>query len=568
MKNVKSKKDNRKIAIYSRKSKYTGKGESTHNQIEACKRKISFTFADVDLENDIVIYEDEGFTGANINRPDFQRMLKDIRDNKIKALAFYKLDRISRNVSDFSSLVNELDNYDVSFLSATESIESVTPSGRAMMFMISVFAQLERDIMIERVRDNMIELAKTGRWLGGTTPTGFKSERIENITIDGKKRSLYKLSPIDEEIRVVKILFDKMRELKSQTKLETYTIQNDIKTKNGKAYTRWSLKNILTNPVYAMADNDILEYFKQFDMEIYADEEDFDGTHGLMGYNKTEQKKNQVVKKDYSDWIVAIGKHEGIISGKEWVEVQEILDQNSDMRYRKPNASNCLLSGILRCEHCGSFMRAKMKNKTVDSLGRRRFDYMCELKEKSRRQKCQCKNINGLEADDLVLEEIKKIAMPTSKFYKALKSLSTNLVNKEEKKNEEVKTLRAIIRKNENNIASLLDKIKYVDVSLLDDISNEIKKLRETNIGLENQIKELTNYNYNEVNDKETADLLLNVLDTYFESFDTLDLNTKRNMIKMLVSSITTDGEDITINFIGSRNIKKKDNFPTGDNCK
>src|SRR5574344_2794664 len=125
--------DNRKIALYSRKSKFTGKGESTHNQIEMCKKKIAFQFPDVDLDNDILIYEDEGFTGYNTNRPSFQKMLKDIKDNKIKVIAFYKLDRISRNVSDFSNLINELDNYDVSFLSSTESIENITPSGRAMM---------------------------------------------------------------------------------------------------------------------------------------------------------------------------------------------------------------------------------------------------------------------------------------------------------------------------------------------------------------------------------------------------------------------------------------------------
>ena len=253
--------------------------------------------------------------------------------------------------------------------------------------------------------------------------------------------------------------------------------------------------------------------------------------------------------------------------GKEWVEVQELLDRNSDMKYRKPSSSNALLSGILRCSHCTSFMRAKLKNKMVSPDGRRVFDYMCELKDKSRKQKCQCKNINGLEADDLVLEEIKKLATTTSKFYKALKGLSSNTFNKEDKNNEEVKALKSLIYKNETAINSLLDKIKYVDVSLLDDISNEIKKLKETNIELEKQIKELTNTNYDEISDKETADLLLNILDTYFTSFDTLDLNTKRNMIKLLVSSITTDGEDITINFLGARNMKDE-TFPTGANCK
>lgn len=567
MKSIKEFNNKRKIAIYSRKSKFTGKGESTHNQIEACKRKIELTFENVDMNNDILIYEDEGFTGYNTNRPAFQKMLKDIRDKKIKAIAFYKLDRISRNVSDFSNLVIELDNFDVTFLSATESIENVTPSGRAMMFMISVFAQLERDTIAERIRDNMLELAKTGRWLGGNTPTGYKSEQVENITVDGRKRKLFKLTPIDDEAIMVKLLFDKMRELKSQSKLETYTLQNDIKTKNGKSFARWGLKNILTNPVYAIADEDTLEYFKKYDIDIYANEEDFDGSHGLMVYNKTEKKKQLVVKKDYSEWIVAIGAHKGLIPGKEWVEVQDLLERNASMRYRRPNASNCVLSGILRCAHCGSFMRAKLKNKTVDELGRRRFDYMCELKDKSRKQKCQCKNINGLEADDLVLAEIKKIANPSSKFYKKLKAKATSIIDEGDKNNEEVKVTKKIIAKNENDISLLLDKIKYVDVSLLDDISNEIKKLKEANVQLEKKLKELTNYNYDEVNDKETAQLLINILDTYCNSFDELDLNTKRNMIKLLVSSITSDGQDITIKFLGTRNINEKD-FPTGDSCK
>lgn len=397
-----------------------------------------------------------------------------------------------------------------------------------------------------------------GRWLGGTTPTGFKSEQIETITIDNKKRKLYKLSPIDNEIIISKNLFYKFLELKSLTKLETYTIQNNIKTKNGKLYTRWGLKNILTNPVYAVADKDTLEYFKNFGIEIYADEEEFNGQYGLMVYNKTKQtgSKNIVERKEITDWIVAVGKHKGIISGKDWVEVQNLLNRNKDMKYRKPSSSNALLSGLLRCSHCGSFMRPKLKNKTVDDDGRRVFDYICELKDKSKKQKCQCKNINGLEADDLVMEEIRKLAIPTSKFYKALKNIASKSFNEDNKNNEELKSLKTILKKNENDISLLLDKIKYIDISLLDDLSSEIKKLKQSNAEIEKRIKELTNTDYNEINDSETANMILNILDNYFTSFDTLDLNTKRNLIKLLISSVETDGENITINFIGARNIK------------
>lgn len=560
-------KDERKIAIYSRKSKYTAKGESTFNQIEMCKRKIAFTFDDIN-ENDILIYEDEGFTGYNMNRPAFQNMLKDIRNKKIKAIAFYKLDRISRNVTDFSNLVTELDNFSVSFLSATESIENITPAGRAMMFMISVFAQLERDTIAERIRDNMHELAKTGRWLGGNCPTGFESEQIEEISIDGKKRKLFKLSPIDDEMRIIITLFNKMKELKSQTKLETYTIQNNIKTKNEKTFQRWGLKNILLNPVYAIADKDTLEYFKRYDIEIFADESEFDGTHGLMAYNKTEKRKNTVERKDISDWIVAVGKHKGVISGKDWVEIQDMLDKNSDKRYRRPGVNNSLLSGIMSCSHCGSVMRPKLKRKDTDDKGRRHFDYMCELKEKSRKHNCQCRNLNGLEADDLVMKEIKKLGMPNSKFYKALKKMATGTFNKDDKKSQELKTLKSALSKNENDIATLLDKIKIIDNSLLDDLTNEIKKLKESNIEIETRIKELTNTNYNQVDDKETAQILLNILDTYISNFDSLDLNHRRHLIKLLTGSITTDGVDITLNFLGLRNSDNNYMFPTSDSSK
>ena len=585
MKTKSTKRDDRKFAIYSRKSKYTGKGESTTNQIEMCKNKILYTFPDVDIENDILIYEDEGYTGYNMERPDFQRMLSDIRNNKIKAISFYKLDRISRNVSDFSNLVNELDNYGVSFLSATESIENVTPTGRAMMFMISVFAQLERDTIAERIRDNMIELAKTGRWLGGNTPTGFDSEKLEKIDIEGKKRHLYKLTE-NNEISTVNTLFSKLLELGSLTKLETYTIQNDIFTTHGKKFTRWSLKNILTNPVYAIADQDVLEYFKEQQVNIYADEKDFNGKHGLMVYNKTEHKgkSKTVVKKEMEEWIIAIGKHKGNIRGKDWVKVQRILEQNCQMKYRKPTASNALLSGILRCSHCGSYMRAKLQNKDTDSLGRRKFSYMCELKDKSKKVKCQCPNINGLEADDLVLEEIKKLTNPTSKFYEALKAISKDNFSKSYKNSEEIKTLRKQISKNETEIKALSERLPYIAVELVHEQSEKIVELKKTNESLQKKVSKLSNTNYDEVNDKEAADTLLNILDTYSSSFDNLDLNTKRNMIKLLVSSITSDGKDITINLLGARSIKNEDlpscsnaksqdvvkisSFPTSEHCK
>ena len=96
--------DNRKYAIYSRKSKFTGKGESIENQIGLCRERINKCYGNVP-EEDILIFEDEGFSGGNVNRPQFQAMMKQIRANQIQAVVCYRLDRISRNVGDFAKMI-------------------------------------------------------------------------------------------------------------------------------------------------------------------------------------------------------------------------------------------------------------------------------------------------------------------------------------------------------------------------------------------------------------------------------------------------------------------------------
>lgn len=558
----------RKKAIYSRKSKYTGKGESIGNQVELCKSKMQSIYGDVDFENDVVIYEDEGYSGYYTKRPAFQEMMEAVKNNEIECVFFYKLDRISRNVKDFCEIKETLEDYNVTFYSASENLENITPSGKAMIMMTSVFAQLERDTIAERIRDNMLELAKTGRWLGGTTPTGYKSEAVEHISIDGKKRKLYKLTPIAEETRVIKLIYDKFIELKSQTKLETYMIQNNIKTRNGINFSRWGLKNILTNPVYAIADIDTYNYFVSKNVDIFSDIEDFNGSYGIMAYNKTEQKKNKAKKdRDITEWIVSTGKHKGIISGENWVKVQELLFSNENKRYRKPTKNNALLSGLLRCSKCGSYMRPKLKTNTTPT-GEIRFDYMCELKEKSRKQKCDCKNINGNEADKLVMQTVKELIAPNSTFRKRLTELSKNKFNGASKDSVELKALETTLKKNEQAIENLLDRIKFIDISLIEDLTKEIKKLKADNIEIEKRIAEIKNISSDNINLQEQADIVLNIIEAYFTTFDELDLITRRNLLRVLISNVKSDGTDLELNLIGVREDSVRDNVPLCEDSK
>ena len=219
-------------SICRRYSRYTGKGESIGNQIDLCREYICTHYGDAAAEH-AVVFEDEGFSGGNLNRPDFKKMMTAAKDRKFKAIVVYRLDRISRNISDFSSLIEELGRLGIDFVSIRESFDTSSPMGRAMMYIASVFSQLERETIAERIRDNMHELAKTGRWLGGTTPTGYASESVKSITVDGKTKKACKLKLLPDEAEIIYKIFDLYEQYDSLTMTETELLRQGIKTKTG-----------------------------------------------------------------------------------------------------------------------------------------------------------------------------------------------------------------------------------------------------------------------------------------------------------------------------------------------
>ena len=178
-----------RIAVYTRKSKFTGKGESIENQKKECDRYIDIAIKPTlpeDEEISIDYYQDEGFSGKNFDRPQFQTMMNNERIKPYDYIVVYKLDRISRNVGDFATLVKELDTLGTSFVTTKENFDTSTPMGMAMLNVTAVFAQLERDTIAERIRDNMHHLAKKGRWTGGATPLGYRSVKNEYVDDTGR----------------------------------------------------------------------------------------------------------------------------------------------------------------------------------------------------------------------------------------------------------------------------------------------------------------------------------------------------------------------------------------------
>lgn len=565
----------KRVAIYSRKSKFTGKGESIENQIEMCKQYLKFNFID-DWENmQIEIFEDEGFSGGNTNRPQFQNMMNKIENKEFDAVICYKLDRISRNTRDFIDIVETFKKYNVDFISLKDKFDTSTPAGRAMMLMVSVFSQLERETIAERIRDNMRELSKTGRWLGGTAPTGYTSVRTEKMNINGKKKTVCKLEIDENTIQNVLSIYNKFLEVNSLAKTETYLLQNNIKTTNNRNYTRHSIKTILENPVYAIADEDTYKYFSDSDCEIYLDEK-FDGVHGIMPYNRTEQDANKIHRlKPINEWVITVGEHRGVITGYEWVKVQNMLKQNTHKGdfYRKSKSNVALLSGLLRCGKCNSPMRPKL-SAGLNKDKQRMYYYLCETKEKSKGVVCDMKNINGNELDKAVCEEVLKLSYNDSEFYKQLKNMSNKINNTDY--DVEIKKLQQQIAKNNKTIERAVEKMLNAEnnedeVFLTKHIKEKIKSLENENIDLERKIDEIKclikDY------DLSNIEIIKDELRTFSRTFDTMTMEEKRNTLRLLIRKVVWDGENVHIYFFGNNDDEmiftdSNGSFPQGNNSK
>ena len=170
----------KKFAIYVRKSKLTEKGNSIQVQIDKCRAHIFSEFDVQSTDENTDIFMDEGLSGFYADRKEFNRLIHSI-DN-YKCMLCYKVDRVCRNTGDMMALIEHLDKHGVMFISCSDKISNITSESTLILKLLSVISEFERNIIAERISDNLHELAKEGRWLGGITPLGFESKK-ENISI-------------------------------------------------------------------------------------------------------------------------------------------------------------------------------------------------------------------------------------------------------------------------------------------------------------------------------------------------------------------------------------------------
>lgn len=172
-----------RCAIYNRKSSEEGLDQEFNSldaQREACA---AFIASQIGLGWKLVTdrYDDGGISGGTMERPALQRLLQDIRDRKIDVLVVYKIDRLTRSLMDFSRIVEIFDNSSVSFVSVTQQFNTTTSMGRLTLNVLLSFAQFEREVTAERIRDKIAASKRKGMWMGGTVPLGYAVQQRKLI---------------------------------------------------------------------------------------------------------------------------------------------------------------------------------------------------------------------------------------------------------------------------------------------------------------------------------------------------------------------------------------------------
>ncbi len=337
--------ENRIDAIYARQSVDRKDSISIESQIEFCKYELR--------GGNHKDYQDKGYSGKNTDRPKFQELLADIRQGLIRRVVVYKLDRISRSILDFATMMELFQEYNVEFVSSTEKFDTSTPMGRAMLNICIVFAQLERETIQKRVTDAYYSRCQRGFHMSGAAPFGFK---LEPTTIQGIRTKM--MIPDPATANIARLMFEMYAEPSmSFGDIARYFAENNILI-YGKELKRGFISQLLRNPIYAQADLELYEFFKGQGAVVVNDAADFAGTNGCYLYQgrDVQERKN----KDLRGQILVLAPSEGIVPADTWLRCRKKLLANITFQGGR-KARNTWLAGKIKCGRCGTLRTAEFE---------------------------------------------------------------------------------------------------------------------------------------------------------------------------------------------------------------
>lgn len=308
-----AKKTAKQEAIYARQSVDKKDSVSIETQIDECLKHCS--------SKSPRVYQDKGYSGKNTDRPELQKLRRDIEMGIIGRVVVYKLDRISRNIVDFYKLYEVMQTHECEFVSHSEAFDTTSTMGRAMMGILAVFAQMERENIVMRVKDNYDFRLKNGTWATGKAPFGFRNGK----TADGQKT----LIPVPEEMEAVKWMFNTYATSPniSLGQIQAMLMQKGLSGhQSEKGMSRTTIGHILTNPIYCQADKFLYQYYQQKLITFINDEKEWDGSRAaaIVG------KNGRSLRNDDLDGIsVYLTNVTGTIDSRTFLAVQKRMEENS-----------------------------------------------------------------------------------------------------------------------------------------------------------------------------------------------------------------------------------------------
>ena len=519
-----------RIGIYPRKSVYRDNSDSVEVQVKMAKEYAQIVFREEKLE--FSIYDkDEGFSGKNTDRPSFQDLMRDVKSNSLDVVMVYKLDRISRNVTEFSEMYDIMQKHNVAFVSVKESFDTSTPIGRTVMYILAAFAQLERENTSERVGDNMRQLGLSGKWTGGKLPSGMTSIRK---TVDGKEHSYLVVD--DKTIGRVKLLYDLILDGYTITKVERYCRDHDILSQSGKFLNTSQIYGILNNPVYCQNDLQAYYYFKQQGCTI-ADKHLWDGAKGLLGYGRTKGTEDKT-KLSMDQWSIAVGIHDYVIAADKWIAVQQRLGKNKQVRTLKYKVG--ILRGVLHCR-CGGPMQIRTYTQTDGNHNHYSY-YYCANQHRQGAKYCDAprKYVKVEALDNLFLEQLKSLRIDEDFIHpqETHRALS------------DVRTLKKDIRSTETALSNLTSQLQEnVTSTAAKYIVAQIEKMDQKLSALNNQLRYEEIRKDKELTIQEERKEIYKSICFLLDNFEALSYKEKNELVRRTVKDCVMDGHNLHIIF-------------------
>lgn len=314
----------------------------------------------------ILTFVDNGFSGGNVNRDGFQKMMRLVRLGEVSKVIVYKLDRISRSLPDFVNILQEFKTHRVEFVSSQESFDTSSPYGEMIVKLLMVFAEFERTSIINRVTQAYAHRSEMGFYMGGRRPYGFELVPAVIHNIQTKK-----LRPVPSEAEQVRYIFETYAgESVSLRRLLDLLAAEGKRPLDGSSWTTAKLSALLKNPIYVRADSDVYDYYDRHGTRIAGPVSRFTGECGAQLYGHTRHDPGSP---DWSDMRLVLLTHPGLVDSGVFLKCQKKLEQNRRITNSYSNPTSWL-AGKVVCGKCGHTMTTIKGQRSRSGEVRRYFN--------------------------------------------------------------------------------------------------------------------------------------------------------------------------------------------------